>query len=86
MTGATPLRRIQIEYFALFREVAGCDKEFIETDAVDASALYQEIRERHALALEQGRLKVAINDEFSDWDTPLADGDRVVFIPPGAGG
>jgi molybdopterin converting factor small subunit len=33
-----------------------------------------------------GRLKVAVNDEFRDWDAVLADGDRVVFIPPVAGG
>jgi molybdopterin converting factor small subunit len=31
-------------------------------------------------------LKVAVNDEFSDWAQTLADGDRVVFIPPVAGG
>jgi molybdopterin converting factor small subunit len=31
-------------------------------------------------------LKVAINGEFTDWSTPLADGDEVVFIPPVAGG
>ena len=86
MTGVTPARRILVEYFALFREMAGCDKEFIKTDAVDASALYREIQERHALALDPGRMKVAINDEFSAWDTPLTDGDRVVFIPPVAGG
>ena len=86
MTGVRSLRRIQVEYFALFREMAGCDKELVETNAADASALYQEIRERHALTLEPGRIKVAINDEFSDWDTALADGDRVVFIPPVAGG
>ena len=31
-------------------------------------------------------LRVAINAEFADWSTPLADGDAVVFIPPVAGG
>jgi len=31
-------------------------------------------------------LKVAVNEEFAAWDRPLADGDRVVFIPPVAGG
>ena len=32
-------------------------------------------------------LRVAINDEFCDWSQPLAEpGDRVVFIPPVAGG
>jgi len=75
-----------VEYFALFRELAGCDKEFVETDAVDAAALYEEISERHSIDLESGRMKVAINDEFADWTTTLSDGDRVVFIPPVAGG
>lgn len=86
MTDETTSRRILVEYFALFRELAGCDKEFVVTDAANASALYEEIRERHAIDLEVGRLKVAINDEFADWDTALADGDRIVFIPPVAGG
>jgi molybdopterin converting factor small subunit len=31
-------------------------------------------------------LRVAVNDEFADWSQPLAAGDRVVFIPPVAGG
>jgi molybdopterin converting factor small subunit len=31
-------------------------------------------------------LKVAINDEFAAWDTQLASGDTIVFIPPVAGG
>jgi len=31
-------------------------------------------------------LRVAVNEEFSDWQRPLEDGDRVVFIPPVAGG
>jgi molybdopterin converting factor small subunit len=31
-------------------------------------------------------LRVAINNEFRDWSTPLAEGDAVVFIPPVAGG
>ena len=32
------------------------------------------------------QLKVALNAEFSDWQTPLKHGDTVVFIPPVAGG
>ncbi|MDP7399502.1 MAG: MoaD/ThiS family protein, partial [Lentisphaeria bacterium] len=31
-------------------------------------------------------LKVAINDAFCDWGTPLQTGDAIVFIPPVAGG
>jgi molybdopterin converting factor small subunit len=29
---------------------------------------------------------VAINDEMSDWDDALKDGDEVLFFPPVAGG
>lgn len=86
MTNKNGKRRVMVEYFALFRELAGCDKEIVETDAVDAAALYEEISERHSIGLEPGRMKVAINDEFADWTTSLSDGDRVVFIPPVAGG
>ena len=28
----------------------------------------------------------AVNDEFVDWSTTLNDGDKLVFIPPVAGG
>jgi molybdopterin converting factor small subunit len=31
-------------------------------------------------------LRVAINDEFADWSRRLGTGDRIVFIPPVAGG
>jgi molybdopterin converting factor small subunit len=31
-------------------------------------------------------LRVAVNDEFCEWSAPLQPGDRVVFIPPVAGG
>ncbi|HJN00209.1 MAG TPA: MoaD/ThiS family protein [Gammaproteobacteria bacterium] len=27
-----------------------------------------------------------MNDEFSDWNIELNDGDRLVFIPPVTGG
>jgi molybdopterin converting factor small subunit len=45
-----------------------------------------ELRQRHGLALPQSLLRVAVNDEFCDWERPLVEGDRVVFIPPVAGG
>jgi molybdopterin converting factor small subunit len=31
-------------------------------------------------------LRVAVNDEFRDWSSALEPNDRVVFIPPVAGG
>jgi molybdopterin converting factor small subunit len=51
-----------------------------------AQDLYAELAQRYRFSLAPGALRVAINGEFAEWSTPLADGDAVVFIPPVAGG
>ena len=43
------------------------------------------IEEKHRIDLGLN-FKIAINDEFSDWDIELKNGDRLVFIPPVTGG
>ena len=78
--------QVQIQYFAVLREQAGRAEERRETAASTPEALYEEVRQAHGLALPRSMLRVAINDEFSVWSAPLRDGDRVVFIPPVAGG
>jgi len=80
------MNRIEIQYFAVLRERAGVSRETVETTAATAAELYEEIAGRHAFDLPQAMLRIAVNDEFADWSRPLADGDRVVFIPPVAGG
>lgn len=77
--------RIRVEYFAILREHVGCAHETLSTAAATVGDLYNELDRRHAFPA-LGRLKVAVNDEFRDWSTPLRDGDMVVFIPPVAGG
>jgi molybdopterin converting factor subunit 1 len=80
------MKDIQVQYFAMLREQAGCDKEKIKTPADTPAALYQELCHNHGFTLPAGGLKVAINDAFAAWNTTLKDGDSVVFIPPFAGG
>ena len=79
------MNTFQIEYFAVLREHAGCAAEEYASRAATPAELYAELEERFAIPAI-GTVRVAINDEFSDWDAALADGDRVVFIPPVAGG
>lgn len=79
-------RRLRIRYFALLREQAARSTEELETAAQTPGELYEELRGRYRLSLEARQLRVAINDEFADWQAPLADGDTVVFLPPVAGG
>ncbi len=82
----TMTRRVSVQYFALLREQAGRSEETLETAALTAGALYAELAARHHFSLPERALKVAVNDDFSPWDHPLREGDRVVFIPPVAGG
>jgi molybdopterin converting factor subunit 1 len=79
-------RTVHVQYFAALREQAGRSAETCETSAATPRDLYADLRRRHGLALPESLLRVAINEEFCDWERPLADGDRVVFIPPVAGG
>ena len=77
---------LRIQYFALLREQAGRTEERVTTSAATPGELYAELQKRHSFRINREQLRVAVNAEFRDWSTPLADGDSVVFIPPVAGG
>jgi molybdopterin synthase catalytic subunit len=80
--------RVSVLYFAVFRERLGRTDDTLELadgkrvqDAIDALA------ERHpAIAALRGKFRVAVNEEFSDDDRVLVDGDELALIPPVAGG
>lgn len=79
-------RTLRVQYYAILREQAGRSEETLDTSAATPAELYDELRRRHPFQLTASQLKVALNSEFSDWQTPLRHGDTVVFIPPVAGG
>ena len=78
--------KIQVIYFAILRELTGLDKEtFSMKQGNNPGDVLTSINERHEINLGIN-FKIAVNDEFSDWDIELNDGDRLVFIPPVTGG
>ena len=81
-----PVRNVRVQYFAVLREQAGRAEETLATEAGTPAELYEALKALHGLRLPRAVLRVAVNEEFSDWERPLADGDHVVFIPPVAGG
>jgi len=83
---AKTAKTVRVQYYAILREQAGRSEETLDTSAGTAAELYAELRQRHPFQLTSAQLKVALNSEFSDWQTPLKHGDTVVFIPPVAGG
>ena len=78
--------KIKIEYFALLKEQRGASIETIETEAANPEILYSDLKRQYSFSLEPSALKVAVNEDFANWDHSLKDGDTVVFIPPVAGG
>ena len=77
---------VHVQYFAILREQRGLSQEKLATAAATPAALYEELRGRHQFTLPADRIRAAVNDSFVDAAAPLRDGDRVVFIPPVAGG
>ncbi|HEY9678322.1 MAG TPA: MoaD/ThiS family protein [Drouetiella sp.] len=82
----TGSKKIHIQYFALMREERGLSTESYETEATDAQQLYDELNKKHGFSLTSDRLRVSINDKFEHWNHAINENDRIVFIPPVAGG
>ena len=78
--------KLHVSYFAILREQRGAAQEELTTLAATPVALYEELRGRYRFTLPADRIRAAVNDAFVDSAVPLRDGDRVVFIPPVAGG
>lgn len=77
---------LHVQYFAILREQRGLAQEKLTTAAASPGALYEELCARHPFTLPGDRVRAAVNDAFVDSAAPLREGDRVVFIPPVAGG
>jgi hypothetical protein len=77
---------VHVQYFAILREQRGLTTETLVTPATTPAALYEELRARHGFTLPADRVRAAVNDAFVTAGAALRDGDRVVFIPPVAGG
>jgi len=80
--------KLRVLYFAVFREKIGREDDTLSLpdgarvrDAIAALAA-----QHPPIARLAGRFRVAVNQEFSDDDRALADGDELALIPPVAGG
>lgn len=80
------MQQINVNYFALLRDLANKSSETISTQAKTTADLYEELKKKYDFPLSQCKLKVAVNDEFTNFDYELKNQDKVVFIPPVAGG
>src|SRR5260370_2090183 len=74
--------------FARRRGQAGIDSETVHVPEGSAvKDVYAALRDAHpSLESNLDSVRPAINQEFSDWDAVVGDGDEVAFIPPVSGG
>jgi sulfur-carrier protein len=81
---------IDVLYFAWVRERIGLPRERVNTQAVTVAALVAELRareERYDLAFSDlSSLRVAVDQELTTFDAPLAGVREVAFFPPMTGG
>ena len=83
---------MQLLYFGWVRQKIGVPTETIQPPAevTDVSGLIEWLSSRsddYAAALkDRDVLRVAVNQELCDFDTPVGDSDEVALFPPMTGG
>ena len=81
---------MNVVYFAWVRERIGVPQEIIESGAATVNDLITELRgrsERYAAAFaDLDALRVAVDQELTGFDAPLAGAQEVAFFPPMTGG
>jgi len=81
---------MDVLYFAWVRERIGVPKEQIESQAMTVADLVADLSardDRYAVAFaDLSAIRVALDQELSDFDAPLAGVREVAFFPPMTGG
>jgi molybdopterin synthase sulfur carrier subunit len=81
---------MDVLYFAWVRERIGVPREQVETAATTVMELVEELRqreERYAAAFaDLSALRVALDQDLSDFDAALDGVREVAFFPPMTGG
>jgi len=84
----SPTFRVKVLFFGRVRELAGHSQE---TEELPEGATLTDLFERYtrrfpAFAGFRSSLVASRNQEFAAWDTKLAEGDEIAFLPPVSGG
>ena len=80
------LINIKVIYFAVLRDLAKKKEDLLSVDpGTTPQSLYDMLQEKYSFP-NQNTFKVAINDNFTEWNEPLDQQDIIVFMPPVTGG
>lgn len=81
---------IKVLFFASLRERMNIERLDIPsnglTTALDVLSYVASMNEQYLIALKSPKPLVAVNQELSQYDSTVSDGDEVAFYPPVTGG
>ncbi len=79
---------IRLLFFAQMRTLCGASERAVAASpGLTGERLWDALAgEFPSLSALKGSVRLAVNGEFAPSDTPLRDGDEVVFITPVSGG
>ena len=88
MAQVVPTVRARVLFFGRLRELIGLAEEAPELpEGATLAQVFDKYAERYPkLAGFRGSLVVSRNQEFAAWDTRVAAGDEIAFLPPVSGG
>jgi molybdopterin converting factor subunit 1 len=80
--------RVRVLFFGQLKEIVGLSQEDAE---LSEGARVEDLFERYGrrfprLAEFRPSVAASLNQEYTEWRTPLAAGDEVAFLPPVSGG
>jgi molybdopterin synthase catalytic subunit len=80
--------RVRVRLFASLREVVGSSEVPMELpEGASADEAWRRLAaDFPGVAPRRASLAVSVNRRYAGFDTPLRDGDELVFIPPVSGG
>ena len=80
--------RVKVIFFGRIRELVGRSEDLEEApDGATIADLFDRYAARYPqLVAFRSSLVASRNQEFAAWETPVAPGDVIAFLPPVSGG
>jgi MoaE-MoaD fusion protein len=78
---------VQVRCFALLRELSADRTRLSVAEVATIEDAWAEMARRYpGLSAHRQYVRAARNGAYAEWDTALADGDEIAFLPPVSGG
>ena len=80
------MKNIDVLFFGKLKMIWNTSQLTIQTKCETVECLYAELLKQVTEIPQKASIKVAINDEFVTWQSPIKENDSVAFLPPASGG